>query len=61
VDGVAAKIETAEGVFRAVELTAGEHNVVFEFWPVTVLVGAALTLLGVAALGILLWRARGQA
>jgi hypothetical protein len=60
-DGAQAKVDTAQGIFRAVELTAGEHSVVFEFWPATVLLGGALTLLGVAALGILLWRARGRA
>jgi hypothetical protein len=59
VDGAQAKLETAQVIFRAVELPAGEHSVVFEFWPATVLLGGALSLLGIAALGILLWRARG--
>jgi uncharacterized membrane protein YfhO len=61
VDGVQAKVETAQGIFRAVDLPAGEHSVEFDFWPATVLLGGALTLLGIAALGVLLWRTRSRA
>jgi hypothetical protein len=60
-DGRPVKIETVDGIFRAVDLPAGEHSVVFEFLPVTVIAGGILTLLSIAALGILLWRTRGQA
>jgi hypothetical protein len=61
IDGAPAAIETADGVFRAVTLPAGEHVVIFEFRPVTVFVGASLSLLGVVVLAALLWRERSRA
>jgi uncharacterized membrane protein YfhO len=55
VDGVLTPIETVDDLFRAVPLTDGPHQIVFEFRPRSVAFGAALTLLGLAALA-LMWR-----
>ena len=54
VDGKPVTIERA-GLFRAVTAGAGAHRVVFEFWPLSVYVGAALSMIG---LGLALWSAR---
>ncbi|MBI4316559.1 MAG: hypothetical protein HY679_11540 [Chloroflexi bacterium] len=54
VDGKPATIEHA-GLFRAVTAGAGAHRVVFEFWPLSVYVGAALSMIG---LGLALWSAQ---
>jgi hypothetical protein len=45
VDGKPVTIERA-GLFRAVTAGAGAHRVVFEFWPLSVYVGAALSMIG---------------
>ena len=58
VDGQSAQSETADGALRAVEVTAGNHDVVFEFRPAPVTFGAALSGLSLLALGILLWSSR---
>lgn len=52
-DGADAPLMRANGLFRAVHLTRGEHIVSFAYRPVTVYVGAAITAL--TALGLLLW------
>jgi hypothetical protein len=52
-DGADAPLMRANGLFRAVHLTRGEHIVSFAYRPVTVYVGAAMTAL--TALGLLLW------
>ena len=58
IDGQPALLESAEGALRAVQLPAGAHAVTFEFRPVAVYAGGALSLLGVAALALLLWTQR---
>jgi hypothetical protein len=54
-DGQPAQLATAQGALRAVELPAGAHAVIFEFRPLIVYVGGGLSLLGLAALALLLW------
>jgi len=44
VDGVAAEILAANHAFRAVQLEAGEHTVVFEYAPLSFRLGAWITL-----------------
>jgi hypothetical protein len=42
VDSQEAKVDTVEGLLRGVTLTAGKHQIVFEFRPLTVYLGASL-------------------
>ncbi len=49
VDGAPTAIERANGAFRAVPLTAGDHEVVFTYRPVSLQLGAAIS--GVASGG----------
>lgn len=51
VNGQPAEIEPANLLFRAVELPAGEHNLVFEFRPPTVWVGGGVSGLSFLLLG----------
>jgi Bacterial membrane protein YfhO len=53
VDGVATPILRADYLFRAVALTPGAHEVRFAYRPWSFRAGAALTLVGVAALTVL--------
>lgn len=57
VDGQPAPLMRANGLFRAVHLTPGEHIVTFTFRPHTFYEGAAITALTV--LGLALWCAWG--
>jgi hypothetical protein len=57
VDGQPAPLMRANGLFRAVHLTAGEHTVTFTFRPHTFYEGAAITAL--TALGLAIWSAWG--
>jgi hypothetical protein len=50
VDGEPAELQTVHEVLRAVDLPAGEHQVVFSFCPWTLFTGAAFSLLALAAL-----------
>lgn len=55
VDDHPAEIQTVDGLLRGVILEAGRHEVIFEFRPFRVYVGAALAVLGWAAcLGMIL-------
>jgi hypothetical protein len=47
VDGDTVPIECADTVFRAVQVPAGEHTVVFSYVPQSVQVGAAVSIAGV--------------
>ena len=49
VDGVPAKIETVDGLFRGVEISTGSHEIVFSFHPVSVTIGCCI---GLTAWGI---------
>jgi Bacterial membrane protein YfhO len=51
VDGQPTPIETADGLFRAVPVTAGAHTVEFRFEPVSLKVGAVIS--GVALIALL--------
>ena len=63
VDGEETEVVTANAIFRAVPLEAGEHEVVFRYRPTSAFVGAAVSLVawlaivGAAVVG-LLWRRR---
>lgn len=54
VDGASVSIETVENLLRGVQLAEGAHTVVFEFWPLSVFVGLAISLLSLAGV-IWLW------
>jgi hypothetical protein len=57
VDGVSVSVETADGLLRSVALVEGAHEIIFDFQPVSVYLGAAITLLGLLVLlGLWLWR-----
>jgi hypothetical protein len=53
VDGRAAPLMRANGLFRAVHLTRGEHTVSFQYRPPTLVVGAAIS--AAAAVSLALW------
>jgi hypothetical protein len=54
VDGLRSQVQTVDGLLRGVILSPGNHEVAFAFHPVTVYVGAVISLLG-AAIVVLLW------
>ena len=60
VDGATATVLTADGDFRAVHLTTGTHQVVFDYKPLSLRIGAYLSFLGALVLALLatwpLWR-----
>jgi uncharacterized membrane protein YfhO len=55
VDGRAAPIYVADGLFRAVFVPDGAHRVVFRYEPMSLRVGLAATLGSLAAAALLLW------
>ena len=57
IDGKSAHIMTRDGIFRAVSLTEGTHNVVFEFQSLTVFIGILCTFAAIVGL-IWLWLRR---
>ena len=59
VNGRNADVLRANGVFRAVEVPAGVSDVEFRFLPRSLLLGAAVSLFGLAALATL-WRLAGS-
>jgi uncharacterized membrane protein YfhO len=52
VDGKETPIHRADYIFRAVPLTPGEHSVVFEYRPMSLLWGAIISGLSVIACGV---------
>jgi hypothetical protein len=59
VDGRAAEVLRANGLFRGVRLGAGEHAVRFRYRPAAALAGCALSgagLVAAAVLGVMRWR-----
>jgi hypothetical protein len=62
VDGRPVPLYAADGVFRAVRLEAGSHEVAFRYRPISLFLGVILTLLTIVGLAVL-WtvhRASGQ-
>ena len=57
VNGSAAEIVRANVAFRAVEVPAGDSEVVFTYRPLSVRLGALISLLTLVAMGVLWWRA----
>jgi Bacterial membrane protein YfhO len=57
-DGRPAELRVADGFFRAVPLTAGSHRVTFRYRPLSVLIGAAISVLSALALAAVLLLAR---
>jgi hypothetical protein len=57
VDGEPSTLITVDGLFRAVELDSGEHEVVFQFYPTTLIWGIAISGLGLLLL-LYLWLRR---
>ncbi len=55
VDGRAGEIEAVDGLLRSVVVSGGEHEVVFRFVPMSLYLGAFLSLVG-AATTLWLWR-----
>lgn len=53
VDGIGATLMRANGLFRAVHLTAGLHTVTFQYRPIKFYAGAAIT--AVTALALAIW------
>lgn len=58
VDGASATLYEVDGVVRGVVVPAGLHTVAFRFNPLSVRLGAGLTLAGLLLAGILIWRTR---
>jgi uncharacterized membrane protein YfhO len=55
VDGAPAPILRANAMFRAVRVSAGEHEVVFRYLPTSFVVGSILSLLAIASgIGLIL-------
>ncbi len=62
IDGTAATIVLTDGALQGVRIPAGEHIVDFVFASPTLRRGAQLSLLGLALVGLIVWRAgRGTA
>lgn len=59
VNGVETPIERADYIYRAVRVSAGTHRVEFEYRPVSLYVGAALSLIALGILGgVYVWSRR---
>jgi hypothetical protein len=55
-DGRPIPVQAEDGLWRAVDLPAGEHTVVFEYRPLRVYVGLALACAGLLVVAASLWR-----
>lgn len=55
VDGKEMPIHRADYIFRAVALTPGEHTVVFEYRPVSLMLGVAISLASICVLALGFW------
>lgn len=60
VDGRAAEIIAAHGVFRGVRLTAGKHRVALVYDPWSFKIGCALSACGLLGLAWMVWMGRRQ-
>jgi uncharacterized membrane protein YfhO len=52
VDGVETPIQRADLIFRAVRVSTGAHQVEFEYKPVSLYVGAAVSVIALVILGV---------
>jgi len=59
VDGAPVTIERANYLFRAVAVPAGDHTVVWQYRPTSLLVGGAVSVGAVLVMGMLIWRGLG--
>ena len=57
VDGELSALTTVDGLFRAVAVDSGEHEVLFQFYPTTILFGLAISGAGLVLL-LFLWLRR---
>jgi len=60
VDGEPATILRADGIFRALWVSAGSHQIEFRFWPRLLLPGAAISLATLTAVGLALAASRSS-
>jgi uncharacterized membrane protein YfhO len=59
VDGVSAPILQTDGILRGLALPSGEHEVAFDYRPISVSAGAVISVLTLAlAAGLLVWGGR---
>ncbi len=61
IDGQPAETLTADGIFRALDVPAGDHHIVFQYVPQPFFVGAAISSFGLVVLAvgsIWIWRRR---
>jgi len=61
IDGKPTRILRANRAMRGALVGAGSHRLVYRYRPTSVIAGAAISILGVLALLILLWRSRVSA
>ncbi len=60
VDGNPATVETVEGLLRGVALSAGKHQVIFEYRPLTVYLGAGISIIAWIAFIVILVLGRNR-
>lgn len=58
VDGQPARVFAADGLFRAVRVSKGEHRVTFRYRPASFLLGAILSVFGLTITLLAFWRQR---
>ncbi len=58
VDGIETPIARADYIFRAVRVSAGAHRIEFEYQPVSLVVGAGVSVAGLLALAGIFWLGR---
>ena len=61
IDGQPAEILRANGIFRALWVSAGTHRIEFRFWPRFLIPGAAISLATLLVVGLALKASRAPA
>jgi hypothetical protein len=59
VDGRSTPISEYDGMLRAVNLPSGSREVIFEYQPLSVRLGVAISLIALVMAGLLIWGGRG--